>query len=196
MQKDYSDFKYALEVWFALTQSLSKTQEKLLILSAYINCSDKIDTDNITENFFNITMQSLYESVIMDFARFFDKDVMGDNENCSMRQLKELCIQNKHFSDNRDNVIKDLESIGIEYIDLIKRINYLRDKHFAHNDLQDIFEYNIDYPTIGELIELEQMIHKSLSQISEKLIGAEFSCQDFSKASEKYVSFFEMHIKF
>lgn len=187
MREEYSDFKKVHLVWYAIVKFLGGIKKKLAILSAYRSIFGKIAPDTKIDDFLNITMDSVYKTTIMEFAKLLDTEHNGESENCSLRQLRTVCAENQHFPmGQEDSVICDLKKIGIHHQATIKKINNVRNKREAHNDLIDIFAFDKSYPTIDELIYLYREITVILSEISERILGVSLSFGDFEKLTTEY----------
>lgn len=74
MSEDYTDFKQVPIVWYAVTKFLGQIKKKIALLSAYQKISNETNLNTSIDEFLDITMDSVYKTVVMDFAKLLDNE--------------------------------------------------------------------------------------------------------------------------
>lgn len=95
-----------------------------------------LDTEN---GFLQISEESLSRQLTMNIAKLFDNASTCGKSNCSIRYLRELCINRKDiFTNGPDDVtIKKIDEVISRFEEVISR--EIRNKKLAHFDLDELY---------------------------------------------------------
>lgn len=192
----YNEYQSPHIVWYAITHQMTNIKEQLLILLAYVDNIHNFSNNTVLLSFWNTTISSVLETVIMAYARLFDNSSLRDKENCSIAQLNNLIKNDKRLSDNKRLLLQEKFAIFENTNANIKKIIHdYRCKRFAHNDLEIMFYQCGDDLTLDALCDLYSSIMDLMRFCGQHLIGATCKITDIYNERTKYSIVFETMLK-
>lgn len=192
----YKEYQEPIYVWYAITQQMISIEERLLILLAYVDNIQKIPEDNILLSFWDTTISSVLESLILAYARLFDKSSTYNNENCSIAQLNSLIKNYKRISVNDKYMLQEkFDEFHNTNADIKSIIHDYRCKRCAHNDLEIIFSKCENDLSLDALCDLYSSILELIRLCGKYIFGAIDGKTSIYNERTKYGIVFESMIK-
>lgn len=131
------EFDTLINLCIALTAFIAEIGKQAAAIEAYNNVFQNEVSGNV---FLKLSYDSICREFLSEIARIFDNANTGQNENCTLLRLKNLCL-NQKYSDffpegEEDDLIQSLDMVFQNYNQL--SIKFSRRKQLAHHDLKQI----------------------------------------------------------
>ena len=171
----------------ALTTFIMEMRMQVAAIRAYNNVfKDKL-CDNI---FLKRAYDSIWQELLSEIARIFDKAYTGSNENCTLLRLKELCLKEQYsnvfLGGESNELIKSLDSV-IEFYSQLP-VEKSRNKQLAHHDLKQVIAGNCIEISLAQIelliLNTTDVFSKIYTQFN--LGWFEFSFSNYEKLVEQY----------
>ena len=150
MRKMEKDFR----TWSAIVINFS---DEILKCAAATKAYKKVEAENpdcSKNKYLSLAANAIWEELLLDITKLFDRARTFGNENCSIEMLKELSQNSSRLNAaQKEKLLKQADALYAEYQELMP--TEVRNKHLAHADLQTILTYqriNISYESIEPFI--------------------------------------------
>lgn len=158
-------FSEAGTVWLGVANLVTKVMQETGALKAYsMRCQDA------TNEFLKIAEDTIYRQLLMDISKFFDRPTIAGNMNCSIPQLRKMCLRDKiKFAEGEDDrLIKEIDDLIKLFEDVISK--ELRNKKLAHFDLIELFAFNQRFIVFGDIENLVVKMGEVIYDVGVRLI--------------------------
>lgn len=184
-------FSEAGTVWLGIASLMTKILQEAGALKAYRDCCC-----NTKNNFLEIAQDALGRQLLMDISKFFDRPTICGNENCSIPQLRKMCLAaNDTFTDGEnESIIRQIDSLCESFENIISKD--MRNKRLAHFDLVELFSSEQTDIFFDALVELISELGNVVSKVGMQLLLMEVTyptIDDYTKSYEKAIA--ELQIK-
>ena len=137
-------------VWYGISNILQQILMETGALKAYSTLC--LDTEN---RFLQIAEESISRQLTMNIAKVFDNASTCGKINCSIQQLRELCIsyEDEFSNGNEDRTIIKIDEVLHLFEVIISK--EVRNKKLAHFDLNELFSFKqiqIEFEDIQKLV--------------------------------------------
>lgn len=149
---------------------------------------------NIGENqFFTILSETTSQCLLMELSNIYDSASFKTDSNCSIKKLKEVCLNDlKHFPNGQnDDIISEIDNLCNMFEEVVSK--HLRNKKLAHYDLKEMFSGKQSCLSASKVQELTEKTAQLLAKVSNRILGAELKLQsindymtDYEKSLEDY----------
>lgn len=165
------NFKTAEFVWLGVVSLFQFAQKYTAALKAY----GEIYGDGETNNpFIDISHSALWRQLISELSKIYDREKTCGEDNLSISQLRQLCLNHKAFPDGAtEDILKELGSLQTRYEMLLSK--ELRNKKLAHYDLISAFTYRVPTILFGEVEQFVLDTSAVLTEVGERLLLGELS---------------------
>lgn len=125
-------------VWAGILTATTEIWKYVAITKAYKRITAEYNYDSKPSNFLDVTFQAIWDQLLLDISKVFDRARTCGNENCSIDLLKELIQKSDAFSDpEKETIKKEADRLCERFDEIISRD--IRNKQIAHYDLTDLF---------------------------------------------------------
>lgn len=172
-------------VWFGLVSFINRIRNHL-VAATFI-----IEQGNVEKNVFLETfLDVLSQQILSELAKLFDRAHYGSEDNCSVLQLKELCVENKIvFPDGEnDEVIQQCVEICERYKQVVPK--EVRNKQIAHIDLATLYNEKPVKISFSDLKDVVEDLAHLITQIGERLYLGELNFPPVSLIEAQYQAAF------
>ena len=133
-----------------------------------------------TENkYLVLSEQAIWRQLVLDITKLFDTEKTGKYDNCSLKMIKALCLEEKYlylFPKGQDDpLIQAIDKMYDKYISTTTL--HVRNKKIAHHDLNEIFLSNIPCLLFSDIEELANETIQLIYKIGIRLWGVPLEYQ-------------------
>lgn len=161
-------FSKADTVWLGVANLVTKIMQETGALKAYSMCCQETNNE-----FLKIAEDTIYRQLLMDISKFFDRPTIAGNMNCSIPQLRKMCLRetSKFVEGENDCLIKEIDDLIKLFEDVISK--ELRNKKLAHFDLEELFAFNQHFIIFGDVENLVVKLGNVISEVGARLMLVE-----------------------
>ena len=172
-------------VWFGVSNILQQILKETGSLMAYSELC--LDTQN---GFLQISEESISRQLTMNIAKLFDNASTCGNTNCSIRFLRELCINRKDvFVNGADDItICKIDDSINRFEEVISR--EIRNKKLAHFDFDELYLFRQTYISFDDIIEIVNGVIVIVEELGNRL---EFLSVEYPPIT-KYAEYFKKEL--
>ena len=151
-------------VWFGVSNILQQILKETSSLLAYSELC--LDTQN---GFLLISEESISRQLIMNIAKLFDNASTCGKTNCSIRYLRELCINRKDvFVNGADDVtICKIDDAINRFEEVVSR--EIRNKKLAHFDFDELYQFRETCIPFDDIIEIVNKLVVIIEELSNRV---------------------------
>lgn len=167
---DLSELYNAPIVWLGVTCFVNEISK----YTAAVHAINEIKEDAAKEawpnnEYLELADEAIWRQLISNITKVFDNDNTCRHDNCSLKMLKNLCIEDKDkFPDGEMDLL--LQALEVLYKNFDSTISVeIRNKNVAHHDLIDLFTGEIKYINFSDVESLVEETIDLISKIGEKL---------------------------
>lgn len=157
-------------------------------IRAYENIFHANCNSSSSNVFFNMAYKSIWHELLMELAKLFDPSKEGNNKNCSLLRLKEMCLDKKYaslFPGGENHLfVCAIDIIYEQYASLL--IKKSRNKQLSHHDLKQLFEEQPIEISFKNTEELVLKISSLLEIIYSHVAFAEVSFGNYTNLVSQY----------
>lgn len=125
----------AFRVWVGIIELTNEIWKYVAITKAYEHISSEKCHNPKKGDFFDVAFQAIWDQLLLDISKMFDRARTCGNENCSINLLKELVQKSPDFSNTEKSwIVRNADYLCEIYNTIITR--ELRNKQIAHYDLE------------------------------------------------------------
>ena len=170
-------------VLFGISNILQQILMETGALKAYSNLC--LDTEN---GFLQIAEESISRQLTMNIAKLFDNASTCGKANCSIQQLRELCISygDEFAKGNEDRTIIKIDEVVHLFEVIISK--EVRNKKLAHFDLNELFAFKqvqIEFEDIQKLVNKLVIIIEELGERLSRTQITYLPIEEYSKFYKK-----------
>lgn len=146
--------------------------EYLSAVKAVGEIQKDIGKEEWTENIYLVLAEdAIWRQLISSITKVFDNDKTGKYYNCSLKLLKELCLEEKKqriFPKGKDDsLMRAIDSLYDKYNSIVSL--HVRNKKVAHHDLNSLFSSSVPYILFSDVEDLVNETIDLISKIGERL---------------------------
>lgn len=185
-------FNKTFDVLNGIIVFLSQIQKYNAALDAIdeIRLNECIPIDS--NRFMKIAIEALEQQCIAEVSKLTDSAHFLGKDNCSIRLLKELCLDDEmksYFPEGEnDSLIQALDECQNRLNNTVPK--YIRNKQIAHHDFEQIVNGKIQEVSFNSIIVNVNATIDVISEISRRITIADFSWAffDYEQLKAKYKS--------
>lgn len=168
-----ASFSDAELVVVALISYIDEIRKCLAAMNAFALIEEKrISVPQVQDSLWEINVESVWRRLITDVAKLFDKASTCGKTNCSLKQLRELCLEpdNAELFPNReeDPLIVAIGQLQDQYEKTVSTST--RNQQVAHHDLELLKSGTPSFIKLSELNNLIDETTDIISNVASKLL--------------------------
>lgn len=160
----------AFRVWVGILELTSEIWKYVAITKAYKRITAENSCDSKSADFLDVAFQAIWDQLLLDISKVFDRARTCGNENCSIDLLKELIQESTSFSEAEKEIInKEADRLCESFDKIISRD--MRNKQIAHYDLESLLNTTEKEIPSEELEAFAVCVADFLSKISTRFLN-------------------------
>ena len=174
-----TDYNEPHIVWYGIVSLFQFTQKYAAALRAYGEVYGDKESGNV---YIDLSQEVIWRQLLSEISKIYDKKSTCDFDNCSTKQLYNVCCNNRHFPEGESDVLlKQIDRLYERYESLLSK--RIRNKKLAHYDLEAVFALESPYVPFDDIERFIVDTGSILSKIGVRLLGGEltFQYQEFVK---------------
>lgn len=143
-------------IWFAIRVFVHEISKYLAAVKAVAEIQKDVGKEKWTDNkYLNIAEDAIWRQLLLDITKLFDKEKTGKHNNCSLKTLKAICLEEKSHvfpKGNDDLLMRLIDFLYAKYERIVS--SEIRNKKVAHYDLSAIYTLSKPYIVFTDIEEL------------------------------------------
>lgn len=159
-----------VHVWVGIVSLTSEIWKYVAITKAYKKITAEYGYDSKSSNFLDVASQAIWDQLLLDISKVFDRARTCGNENCSVDLLKELIQKSNSFSNSeKETIKKEADRLCERFDEIISRD--IRNKQIAHYDLASLSNNSEKEIPSEEVEAFAVSVADFLSKISTRILN-------------------------
>lgn len=168
-----SSFSDTELVVVALISFIDEIRKCLAAMNAFELIEEKrISVPQVQDSLWEINIESVWRRLISDVAKLFDKASTCGKTNCSLKQLRQLCLlpENAELFPNaeEDSLIGEINQLQTLYEKAVSMST--RNQQVAHHDLEFLKSGTPSFIKLSELNNLIDETTDIISKVASKIL--------------------------
>ncbi|QUO37856.1 hypothetical protein KFE19_16140 [Dysosmobacter sp. Marseille-Q4140] len=166
-------------VWVGILVLTDEIWKYVAITKAYKRITAENSCASKSADFLDVAFQAIWDQLLLDISKIFDRARTCGNENCSIDLLKELIQESVSFSEAEKEIINQEADRLCENFDKIISRD-MRNKQIAHYDLESLLNNAEKEIPSEELEAFVVSVAGFLSNISTRFLNERGSIRFYS----------------